>query len=631
MKKDEERRKKSFTRRALFVGALQGTILGVLGGRLAWLQLAQGQRYKTLADNNRINVKMLAPSRGRILDRAGVPLAINDQNFRVIIIPEQTGNLETALSRLQKLVELSQNDIRRVLTQARRNPAFVPLEVRDNLKWEDVSKIEVNLPDLPGVSIDVGQIRTYPYNDVTAHLVGYVGAVSRADLDSGDPMMRLPGLRVGRTGAERAFETLLRGKSGTAQVEVNAVGREVRELRRQPPHEGADINLTVDADLQIYTQQRLATERCASAVIMDVHKGTVYALASHPGFDPNLFTRGLPAEQWEKMSSDPGLPLNNRAVGGQYPPGSTFKMITLLAALEEGLVNRNTRYFCPGHYDFGDDRFHCWRRGGHGHVNAITALSESCDVYYYKLATEIGINKLAAYATMFGLGHRLGVELDEERPGLMPTREWKRGHIGQAWQPGETIVASIGQGYILSTPLQLATMTARLVNGGYAVTPHLLAAAGGQKTVHPETFPKIPVKSAHLDIVMQGMNETVLGRRGTAYGSRIETESMGMGGKTGTSQVRRITRQQREEGYRGEDLPWNHRHHALFVGYAPYQNPRYSCAVVVEHGGSGSAAAAPIVRDLLTRAQEIDPASQPLVIERSEAAPMPARPEESSL
>ena len=340
MKKENEK-ERIFTRRTLFVGALQAVFLCVLGGRLAWLQISQGTKYKTLSEKNRININMLSPSRGLIYDRYGTPLAVNDENFRVLVIPEQTENLEKALSKLQKLIEISQNDIKRVLKQASRSASFVPLEVKDKLSWQEVAQVEVNLPDLPGVAIDVGEIRSYPYGVATSHITGYVGAVTEAEIKTGDPMLKLPGFKVGRTGLERAFNQQLQGSAGSAEVEVNVVGRQVRELKRHEGLRGKDLTLTIDADLQIYMQDRLSEEKSASAVIMDVHTGAVYGLFSGPAFDANLFTTGLSAEKWEELNADPGLPLNNKAVSGQYPPGSTFKMVTAIAALEEGLITRN--------------------------------------------------------------------------------------------------------------------------------------------------------------------------------------------------------------------------------------------------------------------------------------------------
>lgn len=596
-----------FTRRAFFVGGVQAVILTVLAGRLGWLQIVKGRNYKTLSDKNRINLKMIAPSRGEIFDRSGTGLAMNEQNFRVLVIPEQTEDLQSVLQNLQSLVDLPQKDIENVLEKASKMASFVPIEIKDNLTWEDVAKVEVNLPDLPGLSIDVGEIRTYPLAETTAHLVGYVGAVSKSDLGK-DPVLSLPGFKIGKTGIERAYDKAIRGSAGTAEVEVNVRGREVRELKRYEGLAGKKVVLTVDAELQSYMQKRLSKEKSASAVVMDAHTGAVYAMVSAPGFDPNLLTRGISASKWEELLANPGFPLNNKAIGGQYPPGSTFKMVTAMAALEEGVINKNSSFQCPGHYDYGGSRFHCWKWNGHGRMDLVNALAESCDVFFYKIATDVGIDKIAEYARRFGYGHKLGFDLEEERPGLMPDSSWKMGYFGEQWKKGETVVASIGQGYIQATPLQMAVMTARLVNGGYEVKPWLAAYLGDKPAVDT-SWPKMNFKKEHFDLIQQGMNKVVMGAKGTAKASQIPDEKFYMGGKTGTSQVRRITMQERRDGQRNEDLPWRLRHHALFVGYAPYNDPRYVCSVVVEHGGSGSAAAAPIARDMLYETQRRDPAN----------------------
>lgn len=601
----------TFSRRAFVVGGIQGLLLTTLVGRLGWLQISQSQRYRMLAENNRINVKLVAPPRGLIIDRMGKLLAINDQNFRLVIIPEQTAKLDDTLRRLQKHIDLSEKDIERLKKQSKKNTPFFPLEVRENLDWETVSRIEVNLPDLPGVAIDVGEVRSYPMAQATAHILGYVGAVSKGE-DNIDPLLKMPGFKIGKTGLEKTYDLELRGKAGASEVEVNVVGREVRELRRTSPSAGKTLQLTIDAELQAFTQARLLEQRSASAVVMDARSGELYALSSSPSFNPNEFAKGIPADLWEQLLADPGLPLNNKAVGGSYPPGSTFKMITALAGLEAGIINQNTVVFCPGHYQLGNARFHCWKRGGHGTVNVVRALAESCDTYFYKMAVDLGINRISEMARRFGLGQRLDVELPEERAGLMPTTQWKRQTMAdKVWHPGESIVCSIGQGYVQATPLQLAVMTARLVNGGYAVKPWLTGYVGDVPT-HDQPWEKIGVKSKHLELIMKGMDRVVNYPGGTALGSRITDEGMGMGGKTGTSQVKRITADERARGVKQEDLPWKFRHHGLFVGYAPVDNPRYVCAVVVEHGGGGSAVAAPIARDLLLQAQKLNPRSRGL-------------------
>lgn len=597
-----------FTRRAFVVGALQTGLLTVLGSRLAWLSVVQGSRYRVMAEKNRINMRLLAPARGEILDRNGTPLALNAQNFRAILIPEQTDDLAAALSRLQKLIPITQRDIQRVMKQAKKSASYAPLQVKENLSWEEVSLIEVNLPDLPGISVDEGQIRQYPLKDATSHLVGYVGAVNKSELDEGsDQLLSLPGFAVGKSGLEKTFEDQLRGTAGAAQDEVNVVGRVVRELKRDVGKAGKPLKLTIDAQLQKYMQDRLGQERSASAAVMDAMTGAVYALSSSPGFDPNNFTRGLTPEMWEAMTDDPALPMNNKAVGGLYPPGSCFKMVTAAAGLETGVINESTTQFCPGYFQLGNVTFHCWKHEGHGTVGILDAITRSCDVFFYKMALDLGIDRLAKYARLFGFGERTGIELPEEKSGLVPTTAWKKSNVNDpTWHPGETVISAIGQGYLLTTPLQLAVMASRFVSGKM-VSPRLVASIGGEPAI-PEKWPALAVRPRTLAVIREGMNRVCNSQGGTAYAARISDPRFLMGGKTGSAQVKRISRAERAARQRNEDLPWNLRDQALFTSFAPVYNPRYACAVVVEHGMHGGSAAAPIARDLLFMTQQRNPA-----------------------
>lgn len=616
--KSENEHARVFTRRAFVVVGAQGALLGVLGARLAWLQIFEGPRYKTLSDKNRINMKILAPARGHIVDRFGVPLAVNSPNFRVLIVPEQTPSVEQSLRALQKIIDFPEDDLLDVLKEAKRTSKFVPLEIMDDLSWNDVATIEVNLPDLPGLSTDVGERRTYPFGEAAAHLVGYVGAVSKSEIGE-DPLLRLPGFVVGKSGLEKSFDIELRGEKGTSEVEVNVVGREVRELKSQPGKQGRRIVLTVDGELQRFAQNRLAQERSASAVVMDAVTGAVYALASVPGFDPNTFTGGIPLSLWEELLANPAHPLTNKAVAGLYPPASTFKMITALAGMKAGIVTPDRAVYCKGYYEFGNGRFHCWKKGGHGTVDVIHALLYSCDTFFYDMATKVGIDKIAEMARIFGLGEKLGFELSEERAGLVPDQKWKRAKTGKGWMPGETIVTSIGQGSLQATPLQLAVMVARLVNGGRAVKPWVAAEGLAGNRMPESGWPDMGIDPEHLAMVKRGMDMVVNEPGGTAYGARITDPVMAMGGKTGTAQVQRITMAQRLANVKNEDLSWEQRHHALFVGYAPLQNPRYVCSVVVEHGIGGSRTAAPIAHDLLLEVQKRNPAASAIHIENSGA------------
>lgn len=600
-------RYRTLTRRTLVLGGIKLGLLSTLVGRLYYLQVVQSQKYTMLAEENRISLRLVAPSRGPIVDRFGVPLAVNQQNYRVVAVAERTRNLHETLDKISQIVPLTDADRRRVMREAQRKRRFVPVTVRENLNWDQVSTIELNTPDLPGVSIEVGEIRHYPFTEATAHILGYVGAVSEAELQKGDPVLSLPGFRTGKNGIEKYHEKALRGTAGTSQLEVNAVGRVIRELSRDEGQPGREVQLTLDVGLQQFMQNRLAQEKSAAGVVMDVNTGGIYALCSHPSYDPNQFTMGINAELWEDLLSNPTTPLTNKAVAGQYAPGSTFKMIVALAALESGLVsNRHTAY-CPGHMDLGDHRFHCWKKGGHGTVDMVGGLRHSCDVFFYDLARRIGIDRISEMAHRFGMGEKLGLDLPHERPGLIPSIDWKKAALGTSWQQGETLIASIGQGYVLSTPLQLAVMTARIANGGFAVKPHLTKQIR-QGPTEQTVWPSIGVRKENLDLVVRGMNEVVNAPNGTAFKARIADSGMEMAGKTGTAQVRRITMAERNTGVRkNEDLPWRERDHALFVAFAPVHAPRYACSIIVEHGGGGSAIAAPIARDILVECQKRDP------------------------
>lgn len=595
------------TRRALILGGAAGVAACGLLARLGYLQIIQGARYATLAEDNRINVKIIPPLRGQILDRFGVPLADNTRNYRAIVTPEQAKSLVDVLHALQSKLNLSDAEIESLLKEAHEVPRYAGLQVRDYLTWEQVAAIEVNLPDLPGVAIEEGWARLYPFAEGTAHLVGYVGAPNK-DQAGDDPLLRLPGYRIGKSGMEKALDDDLRGTPGQEQVEVNVLGREVRELTRVPAVAGERLSLSVDAELQQQLQTLLAQEQSASAVVMDVHTGEVYALASHPSFDPNQFSRQLTTALWQELLNDEKKPLTNKAVAGQYPPGSTFKMVTAMAALEAGTITEDTHVFCPGHYMFGNIKFHCWKPEGHGTVNVSTALARSCDVFFYEVGNRVGIDRIAAMARKLGIGARLDIELAEEQPGLMPDREWARRVRKDKWHPGQTINTAIGQGDVLATPLQLATMTARLVNGGKAVKPWLVGYADDRQ-VHDGVYEDLEFKPHNLQLVMEGMWRVVNAGEGTAYSSRLPADVHAqMGGKTGTAQVRRITAAQRAAGVKNETLPWHWRHHALFVGYAPTDTPRYAVSVVVEHGVGGSRTAAPIARDIMALTLRRDPA-----------------------
>lgn len=623
----ENNRQKLLTRRAALLAGAQAVLGGALAGRMYQLQILDRDKYALMAEENRINVRLLAPPRGKILDRFGVALADNRLNYRVVVVPEQAGNLEGTVAAIGKLIEVAEADHHRILRDVQRKHPFVPLVVRANLTWEEMARIEVAMPELPGVSIEQGLIRDYPYGTGASHTLGYVAAVSEKEL-TGDPILELPDFRIGKSGVEKAQDLQLRGGAGTSQVEVNAYGRIVREIAATPGQPGRDVVLGIDAALQDFAVKRCAAEASLSCVVLDALTGDVLAMVSSPSFDPTQFATGLTPALWQELSTDPRNPLTDKAIAGVYPPGSTFKPVVALAALEAGAITPDVSFSCPGYFSLGNATFHCWRKEGHGTLRLHDGIKKSCDVYFYETARRVGIDRIAAMARKLGFGNPIGIDIPGERAGTIPDRERQLALTGVAWQPGETLIAGIGQGSVTATPLQLATMVARLVTGR-AVIPRLWRPEGRlipESAAKLSAFAELEISPRWLALVLDGMNAVVNEQGGTAYAARITDPAMAMGGKSGTSQVRRITQAEREHGLRkGTAVPWKERDHALFVSFAPVSAPRYVCAVVVEHGGEtgggGSAVAAPICRDILLETQKRDPARRVPQAEVAEAAP----------
>ncbi|SHF33246.1 peptidoglycan glycosyltransferase [Ruegeria intermedia] len=594
---------KRLTRRALVLGGMQLAFAGGLAARMRYMQVEQADQYRLLAEENRINIRLIPPTRGRIYDRNGQVIAQNSPSYRIVIVREDAGDVDKVIADLARLIPLKEDEIERAKTEMRRTAPFLPVTLADQVTWEDISKVAINAPALPGVTPEVGLTRQYPRYEDFAHVVGYVGPVSDYDLskmEDPEPVLMIPRFQIGKVGLEAKKEDLLRGKAGAKRVEVNATGRVMRELDRREGQPGADLQLTIDADLQEYAQARLAGES-AAVVVIDCETGDLRAISSTPSFDPNLFVRGISVADYQALTQDNHRPLANKTVQGTYPPGSTFKMITALAALEAGVVGPGDTVYCPGFLKVGSRRFHCWKRGGHGMVDLETSLKRSCDVYYYDVALRVGIDKISDMARKFGLGIKHDLPMSAVAAGLAPNQEWKRRVHGQEWLIGDTANASIGQGYMLASPLQLAVMSARIATGR-TVTPRLIRSINGVEQPTGAGEP-LDVNPRNLEQVRKAMFSVSNDRRGTAYRSRIIADEFRMAGKTGTSQVRNITKAERAAGViRNEDLPWERRDHALFVSFAPYDNPKYAVAVVVEHGGGGSKAAAPVARDVMLQA-----------------------------
>lgn len=594
--RDEYDRNVAFTRRAIILGGVSTLALGGLVSRMYQLQILEADKYKTLAEDNRINVQLLPPPRGLIVDRKGIVVAGNRPNYRVLLVPEQAKSISDALDLLSRYVEIPKKDRDRVLREARPKSGLAAVTVIDGLDWELFSRINLAAPELPGLVPDVGQVRTYPYGTTLSHVLGYVDDVSERDLaNTGDkdPLLKLPGFPIGKNGVERAVDKALRGKAGIRQIEVNAHGRVIREMARQEGRAGEDIELTLDMDLQNFAQERMKGES-ASAVLIDVTNGEILAFVSNPGFDPNEFIKGFTQKRWEEMNADPLKPLLNKALAGEYAPGSTYKLITALAGLETGAIDGTTRISCRGALRLGSHTFHCHRRGGHGSVDVAAALKVSCNVFFYEVGRRVGIEAMAATAKRFGLGVKFGFDVPGERAGTIPTAAWKMEQFAEPIRPGDALNAAIGQGYVTATPLQLATMVTRVANGGYGIRPHLVRSIGG-KPVPVDSGDWLGVAPEHISLVHAGMDAVMNQAGGT--GGRSRLTGFKMAGKTGTAQVRGA----KAAGgtLKGDKVPWHLRNHALFVCFAPVEAPRYAMAVVVEHGQGGGKAAAPIAKDIM--------------------------------
>lgn len=591
---DTAKSAKKITRRALFLGGSQLAFMGILGLRMRYMQVDQAEQFRMLADENRLKVRLLPPARGLLYDRTGTLLAENEQTFRIVIRKEDSSELDLVLRNLERLIGLSPDDQERVRKKlnSRETGPSVPVTIADRMTWEAFSTVATNGPALPGVSPEVGLTRLYPFAEDFAHTVGYVRPVTKDKLDQMDvvdPIYRIPDFQIGLTGVETKLEDQLKGQAGTLRIEQNVRGRTIRELDRQEGISGSNIQLTFDHKLQNFVQARLAGES-ASAVIMDVETGDVLAAGSTPAFDPNLFVRGISSKDYRSLLENIYRPLPSKSVQGAYPPGSTFKMVTALAALEEGVVTPDETVRCTGYVEVGGRRFHCWKRAGHGNVNLTNSLRHSCDLYYYEMAQRTGIEKIAAMGRRLGLGDSFDLPLPGMSSGLMPDKQWKRTKRGAEWVIGDSLNAAIGQGFVLTTPMQLAVMTSRLATGR-EIVPRLVKSIDGVEQPI-ERGGSLEINENMLRSVRRGMYEVSNHARGTAYGSRIVAEGKRMAGKTGTSQTRNVV-------VNNKDVPWEERDHALFVAYAPYDAPKYAVSVVIEHGGGGSTAAAPVARDLM--------------------------------
>ncbi len=588
----EQTRLQSFTRRTLVLGGAQAALATLLGGRMAWLAIAENERYRTLSESNRVQQTMIPPRRGWIVDRHGRPLAINRTNFRVDLIPDRIVDAPRIIADLRRLLGLTDEEVERVEAALAKGPRVRPVPVKENIDYERFAALSVHQGEMPGVAPASGSARFYPSGAAVGHLLGYVGPASAADYEkTRDPLLVTPGFKIGKEGLERTLEPWLRGRPGAKRSEVTAHGRIVAELTTRPEVVGRTLQLTIDGALQRYAARRLGPNS-GSAVVMDTHNGEILAMASMPSYDPNSFSDGISHSEWNMLSASDHVPLMNKVLQGLYPPGSTVKPMNALALLQGG-VDPRERVFCSGAYRLGRTVFHCHKRRGHGPLDMRNAIMQSCDVYFYTMVRRLGIDRLAVMMRAMGLGQRFDLPFTSQRYGTVPDTAWKARKYHRAWTVADTINASIGQGYTLVNPLQLAVMAARLASGR-ALDPRLIA-----NRRYPPLGGPIGASEEHLAIVRDAMWGVVNGG-GTGGSARMQVPGVALAGKTGTAQVRRISMAERRSGVLSDSAtPFKLRDHSLFVGFAPFGDPRYACAVVLEHSGHLTTAA-PMARDILT-------------------------------
>ncbi len=599
MRNEEIIKFQDFSKRSFMIGCGKMALFSIVMTRLSYLQLIKSDEFNTLSENNRIKIVVYPPLRGVISDRFGNALAVNHTHYRAMFERERLVDAEKVAIKLAEIMEFEEEATQALKEKFQQYDGRAPISLFDRLKWRDVSRIEVNSPDLPGVFITEGHQRYYPTGYLYSHVIGYVGPFTEKDKQNKN-FTQHPDFRIGKVGIEKTFEEELKGKAGLRKMEVNAHGLNIRELSKEESIAGKEVKLTIDSRLQNFLYKNLPN-RGSAAVVLNIVTGEILALVSKPSYDPNSFTQGISYKDWNELTGNPTKPLLNRVISTSYPAGSIFKLIVAIAALKDGIPHQHVSH-CAGYIELGSRRFNCWKKTGHGNVNLIEALKFSCNCYTYNLAMKIGIDKIAKTAQQFGFGQILDIEIPGEISGVVPSKEWKMEKLKKSWQLGDTLNSSIGQGYVQVTPLQLAIMTARIASNGKIVKPHLINQMH-LRDRNSMRFEQMPISQKHFDIIKQGMEEVVNVPGGTAFGSRIHEMEFRMAGKTGTSQV--VSKKNSNEDYSTDSTKWHQRNHGLFVGYAPIDRPKYACAVVIEHGGSGPKAAAPVGKEILLETQKI--------------------------
>ncbi len=593
----------SINRRMFILGAAKIIILGGIVSRLFFLQVKENKKYLTLSDKNRIREWKLPPVRGDFQDYFGNTIAGNFEAYQLHLIPEQVDNFKYTINRIKNILELSENQFKKILKRKNEIKPWETLIVADNLSWENFSKINNNLYDLNGVKPIISISRNYPHKENYTHILGYVSQANENDISSNEFIKEkfVQGLKVGKIGLEKTFENKLIGNNSIERYEVNAYGRRISQLAFQQGDKGQTIKLTVDSEIQKLSNE-LLSEKSGSICVMDIFTGHIIAMHSSPSFDPNAFVFGISQDDWQLIRNDPMKPLINKSIAGNYSPGSTIKPIVALSALENDIVNPKFTVHCKGHknpLELYGQTYHCWKKEGHGYVNMREAMKQSCDTYFYEVARKLGVDKLSETAKKFGLGKKVfGNLFDNEKDGLVPSTFWKKNALGRNWLLGETVITGIGQGYIQTTPVQLCLMTAQIANGGHKIYPTLLLDDNEQKE---DKFISLVNNHQNVKFIQEAMFSSTNEIRGTSYRSRIDDPKYQFAGKTGTAQVKRITERDRELDLKTSEIPYEERDHALYVAFGPYKSPRYAISILVEHGGSGGSVAAPLAKTLFKK------------------------------
>ena len=597
-------------RRMFIIGAAKVLIFVGIIGRLFSLQINENKKYLTLSDKNRIREWKLPPTRGNIVDYFGNIIAGNLKVYQLHIIPEQVENFNYLLNRLKFLLQLSEKKISNILKSKKKLKPWESIIVSENLSWSQFVKVNNYLYDLVGVKPVMTISRNYPFNDIYTHVLGYVSQPNENDILQNQIIQErfVPGMKVGKLGLEKTLENHLIGTNDIQRYEVNAYGKRINHLEYQKGKQGSKIRLTVDTEVQKLSAKLLAGQ-AGSISVMDIYTGEVVAMYSSPSYDPNLFLFGISKDEWELIRNNPLKPLINKTLSGLYSPGSTIKPIVALSALENNIINPNFKVRCTGKTELYGQTFHCWKKKGHGVVSLNNAMKQSCDTYFYEIARLLGVDRLKITAKKFGLGEKvLGDYFENEKKGLFPNTSWKKNNLGKGWVLGETLITGIGQGYTQTTPLQLCLMTAQIANGGYSIKPKIivnndpLSFEEAKKNMKEQSLINFNTQlfkdEKNIKIVQEAMFSSTNEIGGTSYRSRIDNPKYQFAGKTGTAQVKRISKRERELDLKIDQIPYNDRDHALYVAYGPYENPRYALSIIVEHGGSGSKAAAPMAKKL---------------------------------